>query len=123
MFGKIVAIGNADVIVSRLQVALVRPSHFSFLNLLKRPPDPEVRPPTRFLSRFDKSATNIKESQIFCTIGQVLPPTRYFDNSNLTWFLIIDRFRGRKTTASGTTNTHAFLERHSEPHRSYLNTL
>ncbi|KIM38591.1 hypothetical protein M413DRAFT_30130 [Hebeloma cylindrosporum] len=50
MFGKIVAVGNADVI---------------------RPPDPDVRPPTRFLSRFDKSATNIKESQIFCTIGQV----------------------------------------------------
>jgi len=28
-------------------------------------------PATRFLSRFDKSATNIKESEIFITIGQV----------------------------------------------------
>lgn len=52
-----------------------------------------------------------------------LPPTRSFNNSSLTWFLIIDRFRGRKTTASGTTNTHAFPERHSKPHRSYQNTL
>jgi hypothetical protein len=26
---------------------------------------------TRFLSRYDKSATNIKESEIFITIGQV----------------------------------------------------
>ncbi|KAF8154440.1 hypothetical protein B0H34DRAFT_799224 [Crassisporium funariophilum] len=50
MFNKIVTCGNTDVIT---------------------PPDPEVRPATRFLSRFDKSATNIKESQIFITIGQV----------------------------------------------------
>ena len=28
-------------------------------------------PPTRFLSRFDKSATNIKESELWVTIGQV----------------------------------------------------
>jgi ABC-type tungstate transport system permease subunit len=28
-------------------------------------------PPTRFLSRFDKSATNIKESELWITIGQV----------------------------------------------------
>jgi len=33
--------------------------------------NPPTVPPTRFLSRFDKSATNIKESQIFITIGQV----------------------------------------------------
>ncbi len=32
---------------------------------------PDVRPATRFLSRCDKSATNIKESQIFLSIGQV----------------------------------------------------
>ncbi|KAF8806776.1 hypothetical protein BYT27DRAFT_7100588 [Phlegmacium glaucopus] len=50
MFNKIVACGNADVVT---------------------PPDPDLRPATRFLSRFDKSATNIKESQIFITIGQV----------------------------------------------------
>jgi len=48
MFNKIVASGNADV--------QHPPSH---------------RPATRFLSRFDKSATNIKESLIFSTIGQV----------------------------------------------------
>lgn len=50
MFNKIVSQGNTDIAV---------------------PPDPEVRPPTRFLSRYDKSATNIKESQLFITIGQV----------------------------------------------------
>jgi ABC-type tungstate transport system permease subunit len=36
-----------------------------------------VRPATRFLSRFDKSATNIKESQIFISIGQVLCPASH----------------------------------------------
>jgi len=50
MFNKIVSQGNTDIAV---------------------PPDPDVRPPTRFLSRYDKSATNIKESQLFITIGQV----------------------------------------------------
>ncbi|THH27183.1 hypothetical protein EUX98_g7010 [Antrodiella citrinella] len=50
MFNKIVAAGNTDVAL---------------------PPDPAVRPPTRFLSRFDKSATNIKESEQFIAIGQV----------------------------------------------------
>jgi len=50
MFNKIVTCGNTDVIT---------------------PPDPHVRPATRFLSRFDKSATNIKESQLFISIGQV----------------------------------------------------
>ena len=46
---------------------------------LKTPPDPYLRPATRFLSRFDKSATNIKESQIFITIGQVF----YFLSSTI----------------------------------------
>ncbi|KJA19328.1 hypothetical protein HYPSUDRAFT_1096123 [Hypholoma sublateritium FD-334 SS-4] len=50
MFTKIVNAGNADV---------------------ECPPDPDVRPATRFLSRCDKSATNIKESQIFLAIGQL----------------------------------------------------
>ncbi|PFH49727.1 hypothetical protein AMATHDRAFT_147005 [Amanita thiersii Skay4041] len=47
-FNRIVSSGNRDALI---------------------PPD--VREPTRFLSRFDKSATNIKESQLFITIGQV----------------------------------------------------
>ncbi|KDQ59678.1 hypothetical protein JAAARDRAFT_153673 [Jaapia argillacea MUCL 33604] len=50
MCNKIVSSGNKDVVT---------------------PPDPSIRPPTRFLSRYDKSATNIKESQLFITIGQV----------------------------------------------------
>lgn len=32
---------------------------------------PVDKPPTRFLSRYDKSATNIKESELFIKIGQV----------------------------------------------------
>lgn len=35
---------------------------------------PTNRVPVRFLSRYDKSATNIKESLLFCTIGQVRIP-------------------------------------------------
>ncbi|KAF9524918.1 hypothetical protein CPB83DRAFT_741595, partial [Crepidotus variabilis] len=50
MFNKIVTSGNLDV---------------------ASPPNSEIRPPTRFLSRFDKSATNIKESFLFATIGQI----------------------------------------------------
>ncbi|KAI0046984.1 hypothetical protein FA95DRAFT_1559537 [Auriscalpium vulgare] len=49
MFNKIVYRGNADLVA---------------------PPSAGI-PPTRFLSRYDKSATNIKESQLFITIGQV----------------------------------------------------
>ncbi|KAG5644439.1 hypothetical protein DXG03_008534 [Asterophora parasitica] len=50
MFNKIVTSANADVAT---------------------PPDPAKRHTVRFLSRFDKSATNIKESELFITIGQV----------------------------------------------------
>ncbi|GLB40858.1 putative PBP superfamily domain containing protein [Lyophyllum shimeji] len=50
MFNKIVSSGNVDV---------------------ASPPDLTKRPAVRFLSRFDKSATNIKESELFITIGQV----------------------------------------------------
>ncbi|KAK0192436.1 hypothetical protein F5146DRAFT_1102379 [Armillaria mellea] len=50
MFNKIVGCGNVDLAI---------------------PPDPSERPPTRFLSRYDKSATNIKESELFIEIGQV----------------------------------------------------
>ncbi|KIK79564.1 hypothetical protein PAXRUDRAFT_834038 [Paxillus rubicundulus Ve08.2h10] len=44
--------------------------------------------PFRFLSRFDKSATNIKESALFCKIGQVhtrmlLPDQSRLASSNL----------------------------------------
>jgi len=49
MFNKIVSGGNADALL----------------------PPKGGRPAVRFLSRFDKSATNIKESQLFITIGQV----------------------------------------------------
>jgi ABC-type tungstate transport system permease subunit len=42
---------------------------------------PSDRPPVRFLSRFDKSATNIKESELFIKIGQApwaLPYSKWY---------------------------------------------
>lgn len=35
-----------------------------------------TEPPTRFLSRYDKSATNIKEALLWASIGQVSPLSR-----------------------------------------------
>ncbi|KAF9261636.1 hypothetical protein L218DRAFT_930464 [Marasmius fiardii PR-910] len=66
MFNKIVASGNEDAL---------------------HPPNPSIRPPTRFLSRFDKSATNIKESELFIRIGQV--PWAY---AYSTWYHQYARF-------------------------------
>ncbi|KAG6827231.1 hypothetical protein H0H92_012713 [Tricholoma furcatifolium] len=48
MFNKIVSVGTADAITA-----------------------PTNRSAVRFLSRYDKSATNIKEANLFTTIGQV----------------------------------------------------
>ena len=68
IFNKIAASGNRDLTVNleidHRNLSLTFPSQI--------PPDPAVRPPTRFLSRFDKSATNIKESQLFVSAGQVI---------------------------------------------------
>ena len=50
---------------------------------MQTPPDPQVRPATRFLSRHDKSATNIKECQIFISIGQVFI---YFFSDHLPYY-------------------------------------
>ncbi|KAK1223620.1 hypothetical protein PQX77_013517 [Marasmius sp. AFHP31] len=66
MFNKIVVSGNEDAV---------------------RPPDPNIRPTTRFLSRYDKSATNIKESELFIKIGQV--PWAY---AYSTWYHQYARF-------------------------------
>ncbi|KZS96901.1 hypothetical protein SISNIDRAFT_450659 [Sistotremastrum niveocremeum HHB9708] len=48
---------------------------------------PPTDPPTRFLSRYDKSATNIKESSLFTLIGQV--PWAY---AYSTWYHQYARF-------------------------------
>ncbi|KAH7889090.1 hypothetical protein F5I97DRAFT_1804275 [Phlebopus sp. FC_14] len=61
MFNRIVSQGNQDT-----RIAVQTP--------------PTDHPATRFLSRFDKSATNIKESLLFCEIGQV----RRAD----TWYIV-----------------------------------
>ena len=73
MFNKLVSGGNADLVV---RFPLYQTFRFSFPlspldaeDILQAPP--ADRPPTRFLSRYDKSATNIKESELFINIGQV----------------------------------------------------
>lgn len=65
LFNQIVEQGNKDLVVGF--------SLFATGNLTVQLPQtpPSNRPTVRFLSRFDKSATNIKESELYCKIGQV----------------------------------------------------
>lgn len=42
-----------------------------FQKIVRTGNNPTKDPPTRFLSRYDKSATNIKDSELFVAIGQV----------------------------------------------------
>jgi ABC-type tungstate transport system permease subunit len=74
VFNKIVALGNADVAVCETDCIDML---FILISVPKVPP--ADRPAVRFLSRFDKSATNIKDSQLFVTIGQVsyVPPSHH----------------------------------------------
>ncbi|TCD69496.1 hypothetical protein EIP91_007426 [Steccherinum ochraceum] len=85
MFNKIVASGNADVAL---------------------PPDESVRPPTRFLSRFDKSATNIKESQQFIAIGQVPWALAYS-----SWYHQYPRFPLQALQAASVLNEYTLTDR------------
>lgn len=48
-----------------------------FSNLYTSAEAGDTEPPTRFLSRYDKSATNIKDSQLWIDIGQVPWGTAY----------------------------------------------
>ncbi|ESK92494.1 extracellular tungstate binding [Moniliophthora roreri MCA 2997] len=83
MFNKIVVWGNADAAI---------------------PPD--GRPATRFLSRFDKSATNIKESQIFITIGQVPWAYQYS-----TWYHQYCRFPLQALEAASLLSEYTLTDR------------
>lgn len=76
MFNKIVTGGNVDVAVRKYSIDIY--VNLKSIHSPQVPPDPATRPPTRFLSRFDKSATNIKESELFITIGQVCFDVIYF---------------------------------------------
>jgi ABC-type tungstate transport system permease subunit len=61
-------------------------------------------PPVRFLSRYDKSATNIKESDLWISIGQVhrhSPPPFHFHPPLTSHY----RSPGQPPTQPGTTNT------------------
>lgn len=61
---------------------------------------------TRFLSRFDKSATNIKESQIFITIGQV--PWAY---AYSTWYHQYARFPIQALQAASLLGEYTLTDR------------
>jgi hypothetical protein len=61
--------------------------------------------PVRFLSRYDKSATNIKESSLWIGIGQV----REYGGL----LILRARFRGLQPTQHGITNTSLFPSKHS----------
>ncbi|KLJ11864.1 hypothetical protein EMPG_12985 [Blastomyces silverae] len=52
-----------------------------FSDIYKTAEDGGTDPPVRFLSRYDKSATNIKDSEMFISIGQVPWASRYS-----TWY-------------------------------------
>jgi ABC-type tungstate transport system permease subunit len=56
--------------------------------------------PTRWLSRYDKSATNIKESQLWLSIGQVSDSRRH-----VCAHAKHSRFPGPQRTPPGTTST------------------
>lgn len=53
----------------------------TFANLHEAAEGPATEPPVRFLSRYDKSATNIKETLLWAGIGQVPWATAYS-----TWY-------------------------------------
>ncbi|KAF8836258.1 hypothetical protein BDN67DRAFT_1014851 [Paxillus ammoniavirescens] len=83
MFNRIVDQGNKD---------LVTP--------------PTDREPVRFLSRFDKSATNIKESEIFCKIGQVPWALAYSK-----WYHQYPRFPLQALKAASVLNEYTLTDR------------
>ena len=62
-------------------------------------------PPTRFLSRFDKSATNIKESQLWVTIGQVPWATPYS-----TWYHVFLDFPIQALEAAATLGQYTLTD-------------
>jgi len=83
MFNKIVTQGNLDAATP-----------------------PADRPPTRFLSRYDKSATNIKESELFVTIGQV--PWAY---AYSTWYHQYPRFPIQALEAASKLSEYTITDR------------
>ncbi|KIJ06837.1 hypothetical protein PAXINDRAFT_103212 [Paxillus involutus ATCC 200175] len=83
MFNRIVDQGNKD---------LVTP--------------PTDREPVRFLSRFDKSATNIKESELFCKIGQVPWALAYSK-----WYHQYPRFPLQALKAASVLNEYTLTDR------------
>ena len=107
MFHKIVTRGDADIIVRHPFTSTVS-KKTSYMYISQTPP-PNRLPPTRFLSRFDKSATNIKESQIFISIGQVFFSPILFIDLIAIFFWWFPRFLGRLITQNGTININSTL--------------
>ncbi|KAF9448069.1 hypothetical protein P691DRAFT_818191 [Macrolepiota fuliginosa MF-IS2] len=67
---------------------------------------PKTGPPTRFLSRYDKSATNIKESELFIKIGQV--PWAYAYSK---WYHQYPRFPIQALEAAATLGEYTLSDR------------
>ncbi|KIK66445.1 hypothetical protein GYMLUDRAFT_239395 [Collybiopsis luxurians FD-317 M1] len=69
-------------------------------------PPTSKRPPIRFLSRFDKSATNIKESELFIKIGQVpwAAPTA-------VWYHLYPRFPQEALRAASVLEEYTLTDR------------
>ncbi|KIK97385.1 hypothetical protein PAXRUDRAFT_31812 [Paxillus rubicundulus Ve08.2h10] len=67
---------------------------------------PTDREPVRFLSRFDKSATNIKESELFCKIGQVPWALAYSK-----WYHQYPRFPLQALKAASVLNEYTLTDR------------
>ncbi|KAF7309448.1 hypothetical protein MIND_00315600 [Mycena indigotica] len=78
----------------------------AFQKIVKTATDTTASNPTRFLSRFDKSATNIKESEIFIAIGQV--PWSY---AYSTWYHQYPRFPLQAVAAAATLGEYTLTDR------------
>ncbi|KAF7307815.1 hypothetical protein MKEN_01141600 [Mycena kentingensis (nom. inval.)] len=78
----------------------------AFQKIVKSGADTAAANPTRFLSRFDKSATNIKESEIFVALGQV--PWAY---AYSTWYHQYPRFPLQAVAAAATLGEYTLTDR------------
>jgi ABC-type tungstate transport system permease subunit len=101
-FNKIVTLGNSDIAVSNPVTCMI----MSLFQLRSFQTPPTGRHATRFLSRFDKSATNIKESQLFITIGQVPWALAYSK-----WYHQYPRFPLEALQAAAALNEYTLTDR------------
>ncbi|KAJ7065370.1 hypothetical protein C8F01DRAFT_982422 [Mycena amicta] len=78
----------------------------AFQKIVKSGADTTAPNPTRFLSRYDKSATNIKESELFIAIGQVPWAFAYS-----TWYHQYPRFPLQAVAAAAMLGEYTLTDR------------